>query len=583
MSNLSKLGLYAKPVHSNAWLDYARALKPYDILLLDPDIQQVSDAFAVNPEGEVSIRVWEWDDGRTSQNEHGVYRQLRDDPIGAATQIADRYSSLFDQWDREAAHRGIPWPDRRKLIAHLWNEPDSNYILPSLNIATIRALELLSQRGIRADALSLSTGHPAILKDRRPDWSPLAETLEAIVRYDGYAVVHEYFNDLGIEDESTNPWHVGRHLWMPRLPGLKVKIGEFGLENLVNGRSADHQGWIGVMNDEQYLWSIEYMLGLVRDDVVSVRLYKTDFVDRKWRTFDTAPLHSRLATMGRRFLVVDQPEIVEPQVIVTAADGVNVRSGPSAFTSRLGGLSRGTSAKLIGRKQDNSWFRIQSGDLEGWVSGEFVTASLVERVPVLALPPEPQPVKAYLPPAQSLAFMAVESAMVGFTSSLMTIRFEVHLFEQHIAKDLFDRHFRFVPGDYSQQFWRPNESTAWENVHGPMALRHRVLSFARSLNDSGALFSTGMGLGQIMGFHYEKLGYRSPQEMFNSLGDGIYGPVAQVIAFVNFLSSNPALLTAIRNEDWYQAVTIYNGEGQQDLYIGVLEERLAAIRERMGG
>ncbi len=59
-------------------------------------------------------------------------------------------------------------------------------------------------------------------------------------------------------------------------------------------------------------------------------------------------------------------------VTTIAADlGLYVRSGPATEYESLGALSKGTTAALIGRVGDNSWWQVRVGELTGWVAAEY--------------------------------------------------------------------------------------------------------------------------------------------------------------------------------------------------------------------
>ena len=74
--------------------------------------------------------------------------------------------------------------------------------------------------------------------------------------------------------------------------------------------------------------------------------------------------------------------------------------------------------------------------------------------------------------------------------------------------------------------------------------------------------STSIGLGQIMGFHYKKLGYNTVGEMWDDAKKGIEEQIKQMVKFIN---SDPNLLNALKEHDWTKVATIYNGRGFMDL------------------
>jgi hypothetical protein len=242
-------------------------LQPYDILILDPDVQDVSDAHRASPHSEITFRFWEFDD-----NNGQAQQYMASNPQGAADRIVGQYVDAVERMTDEASLRGLPFPDREQLNCHLINEPDTNTLMEQINTFTVHAVQGLWTHFLHCDALNLGTGHPAILNtDGNPDWLPLVPALEAIAECGGYAVLHEYYNDLGIQDPSVNPWHVLRHRWAPR--GPNYKIGEFGLEMILNGRMPDHHGWQGIISMDQYIHDHRYYLDNVRDDVIAVRTF----------------------------------------------------------------------------------------------------------------------------------------------------------------------------------------------------------------------------------------------------------------------------------------------------------------------
>lgn len=81
-------------------------------------------------------------------------------------------------------------------------------------------------------------------------------------------------------------------------------------------------------------------------------------------------------------------------------------------------------------------------------------------------------------------------------------------------------------------------------------------------NPDAAMQSTSIGLGQIMGFHYNKLGYNTVGEMWDDAKNGIKEQIEQMVKFIN---SDPNLLNALKNHDWTKVATIYNGRGFMDL------------------
>lgn len=66
-----------------------------------------------------------------------------------------------------------------------------------------------------------------------------------------------------------------------------------------------------------------------------------------------------------------------------------------------------------------------------------------------------------------------------------------------------------------------------------------------------------MGLGQIMGTHYYRLGFLSPQAMYEAY---LTGARAQLDMVINFITSDYKLLAAVRNKKYAAIARIYNGK-----------------------
>jgi hypothetical protein len=513
--SLSLLSVFAKPTHSNAWLEYVTQLKPYDILLLDPDIQQVSDAHVASPDSEITIRRWDWDDARTEQNPDGIYGRLRDDPEGLAAWQVEQYAELIRGWEDEAKRRGLPWPDREQLVMHLTNEPDTNTLMAQINRTTVVGAKLAWNFGCKVDGLNLSTGHPAHLFNGQSDWRLLLEALEALEKTGSYATVHEYRNSLGIRHPDTYPWHITRHHWAPR--GPRYKIGEYGLEEILNGVMADHHGWMGRVSPEQMLADTDWYLGQVRDDVVAVRWYMTDFADRRWRTFDSTPLHPQLVEIGRR----------------------HVRAAP--------------------KPQPNAPIP-------------------VPQPPPPSVPPA-QPSPGKVSPKVLSAILRVESGGRAFgDDKRLLIRFEAHIFGRYADPGFFVLHFKHdAAKPWMEQHWREQPNAPWRPVHtGQQADEWAAFEFAASHNQRAAMLSISMGAPQIMGFNYATAGYSTVQSMFDGFTRG--GEQEQTLAFMSFLLNTDGMLDAIRRKDWRTIARLYNGPGNIEVYADLLRKAYLAIQ-----
>lgn len=147
-------------------------------------------------------------------------------------------------------------------------------------------------------------------------------------------------------------------------------------------------------------------------------------------------------------------------------------------------------------------------------------------------------------PAAILAFIEVETGGRGFDAATgkIIIQFEPVWFKRNAP---------FAPSGK----WSVNkvevQSKEWIAFND---------AFAKG--KEAAMESTSIGLGQIMGFHWKRLGYASVGAMWDDAKKGIDRQIAQLVAFIN---SDTALKNALKLNNWKAVATIYNGKGYEAL------------------
>lgn len=85
---------------------------------------------------------------------------------------------------------------------------------------------------------------------------------------------------------------------------------------------------------------------------------------------------------------------------------------------------------------------------------------------------------------------------------------------------------------------------------------------AFSKNADAAMESTSIGLGQVMGFHFERLGFASVGEMWDHAKESLQNQIWQIAKFIN---TDRKLKQAIKDKDWFTIAKIYNGSGFREL------------------
>lgn len=140
--------------------------------------------------------------------------------------------------------------------------------------------------------------------------------------------------------------------------------------------------------------------------------------------------------------------------------------------------------------------------------------------------------------ASLLAFVEVETGGKGFDDKTgkILIQFEPVWFKRKAS---------YAPSGK----WSVNkvdvQAREWEAFNDAYAKDARA-----------AMESTSIGLGQIMGFHYGRLGYGSVGQMWDDAKTGIEAQVGQLVRFID---TDKRLQEALRTHDWHAVATIYNG------------------------
>jgi len=141
------------------------------------------------------------------------------------------------------------------------------------------------------------------------------------------------------------------------------------------------------------------------------------------------------------------------------------------------------------------------------------------------------------------AFIATETGGKGFDDNgKIIIQFEPHWFKRKAP---------FAP------------SGKWSiNKVDRQAAEWIAFNDAFAKNANAAMESTSIGLGQIMGFHYKRIGYETVGAMWEDAKRGEY---QQVLQMVRFIITDGRLYGAMRSRDYHLIATYYNGAGYKAL------------------
>lgn len=172
-----------------------------------------------------------------------------------------------------------------------------------------------------------------------------------------------------------------------------------------------------------------------------------------------------------------------------------------------------------------------------------------------------------VPVAAIMAVNAVESRGSGFFApDTPAILFERHIMRRRM------KHHGIVVNDYVDQY--PHLVNPSPGGYKGGLDEHQRLNAAQQLHEVSALESASWGLFQIMGYHWEHLGYTSAQTYVSAMKRSERD---HLMAFVKFNQRDLVLLDALRTQDWARYARRYNGPAyQKNRY----DEKLAAAFTR---
>lgn len=299
-----------------------------------------------------------------------------------------------------------------------------------------------------------------------------------------------------------------------------------------------------------------------------------------------AGIHTSTAVIFQRVGVATQPVPTPTPTthFVAAPAGANLRTAPDLETGvivetivygepvTVNGYDVGSDGKQWARV----WHTEDGKTWAGWVRGDLLgDAPPTPPIPVPTpqpTPPTSTPTSGIIDPRVLQAILAIESGgRTHGTDGRIIIRFEAHVFKTYLKNDaLWAEHFRTnTERPWVDQMWRRSANDAWQLIHtGKQADEWLAFDAARMMSTEAAYESISMGAGQLMGFHYARLGYPSANAMFSAFRSA---PV-QTIGFINFFLSDPGLMDAVRRKDWREIAKRYNGSSNVDAYAPLLEK-----------
>jgi len=144
--------------------------------------------------------------------------------------------------------------------------------------------------------------------------------------------------------------------------------------------------------------------------------------------------------------------------------------------------------------------------------------------------------------AQLRAFIEVESGGSGFINGKLVIQFEPSWFRKKAP---------FAPSGKWSINKVENQAKEWIAFND---------AFAK--NPDAAMQATSIGLPQIMGFHFGRLGFHSVGAMWDDFKKGEY---QQVDGLAKFINTDARLKAALKALNFHRVAELYNGSGYMDI------------------
>ena len=165
-----------------------------------------------------------------------------------------------------------------------------------------------------------------------------------------------------------------------------------------------------------------------------------------------------------------------------------------------------------------------------------------------------------VPLASVMAVNQVESRGEGFAANgRPVILFERHVMRRQLLAHGMDE---FSVGALSAA--RPGLVNIQPGGYIGGTAEHQRLAQAQQIHAIAALESASWGLFQIMGYHWQRLGYLDAQHFADTMA---LSEAAQLDAFVTFIETDPALHKALKGKKWAEFAKRYNGPAYaKDLY-----------------
>jgi hypothetical protein len=130
----------------------------------------------------------------------------------------------------------------------------------------------------------------------------------------------------------------------------------------------------------------------------------------------------------------------------------------------------------------------------------------------------------------------------------------VILFERHVMRQRLIANSQLKTVD-EMSIKRPDLCNKTAGGYGLYSAQHGRLNAAAQYHRASALESASWGIGQVMGYHWAELGYKSLQAFINAM---YKDEASQLEAMCRYIKVNN-LVNALKHKDWKSFARGYNG------------------------
>lgn len=179
-----------------------------------------------------------------------------------------------------------------------------------------------------------------------------------------------------------------------------------------------------------------------------------------------------------------------------------------------------------------------------------------------------------LEPVALLAVVHVESG--GMTGSMVDGRFEpIIRFEGHY----FDKRLTSAQKIKARKAGLASPKVGAVANPSRQSARYKLLERAMAINKKAALESVSWGIGQVMGAHWKRLGYRSVDDLVKTARSGVAGQVALMLDFID----RNGLRKHLMDRNWVEFARRYNGSAYaKNRYDEKIQKAYRSYRAQLG-